>query len=126
MKICRVDSSDYFSLLRSVDVDSHTWTPLYEFSADSKDICYFDTMLEFVQTPDCTTIYKRSICVIHGNDCVLMLIGYQLTKLEFNSDGTQRSRSEKSLSIDEVNHVIQTLFKCKFYSADFEPIDSKT
>jgi len=114
-----------FTLLRCEVADLNQWTPMYQFSMDAKQISDFEEMLEWVQSPACPRFFNRSICVIHFEKYLLMLVGYRLTKIEFN-EGIEINRIDTELNNkEEVYQTIRTLFNLIKFNQKFEPIDIK-
>ena len=130
LKISTADSAETgmqnsFTLLRCETTDPNQWTPMYQFSIDAKQISDFEEMLEWVQSPACPRFYNRSICVIHFEKHLLMLVGYRLTKIGFN-DGIEIDRVDTELeSKEEVYQNIRMQFNLVKFHQMFEPIDIK-
>lgn len=125
LKIVQADepnTSDCFTLLRCTSANLDEWTPMYQFINQSRDINEFNEMLQWVQSPECPRFFNRSLTIIHSSHGFLMLVGYRLTRIEFQ-DGVEISRTDTQLeSKQQVYDTLRTEFNLKL-DFEFEPID---
>ena len=112
-----------FNLYRCSTSDQTEWTRMYQFQTGASKMTDFEEVIEWVQSPGCPRFFNRSICVIHGEDHVLILVGFRLTKVEY-TDGVETNRLDTILnSKEEVYQNIRTLFNLSGFNEEFEPID---
>ena len=98
-----------FTLYRTVNDlnDSNlTWTLLFQFNTDAKQIGEFQEMLDWVQSSECARFYNRSFCIKHAASSLRMLVGYTLTEFQFQN-GVEISQVETEISADKLHETIE-------------------
>ena len=117
-------SENFFTLLRNTtnSLNEEDWAPIYEIDSKPRHINEFDEMLEWVQSPECPRFYNRSLSIKHIETGFLMLIGYRLTRIEFQNS-VEIKRSDVLLETkQQVYETLRREFDLKF-DFEFEPID---
>ena len=108
--------NDVFTLYRNLhdlnDSNPANWLKIYQFNTTPKTIDDFEERLAWSQTPQCSRVYNRSLCIKHDDDVVTghtvlnMLFVYNLTKIYFR-ESVETKREERVLDETSLEEVIK-------------------
>jgi N-hydroxyarylamine O-acetyltransferase len=109
------DENGYFVLQRSSNVLQNgelDWKTLMRFKLEPKSLESFSEMNTIVQMPSHSTIANKTMCSLHTENSVRLLIGWKFS--EIIVEHNEEKRLDKVLeSIDEIREILVSKFHIK-------------
>ena len=111
------DENQFFVLQRTsvkdfLTNDEPDWKPLMRFKLEPRPLENFSEMNNIVQMPCHSTIANKTMCAIHTNNSVRLLVGWKFSEIVFENN--EEKRSDITLqSTDDMIKILLSKFGIK-------------